>query len=165
MSMTLHVICPHVSSLWFPTLSFNRSYWLCNGSLSQMCTESETLVALSATFLPLFQRPGLLFQFSHRKNQERARSGVNHTIHGLFGNWVFLELEITNSSKIIQNKDGEQAIWQVKSHEQDRLGLISDQHEPLPAVTWRPSGAGTGPPTVDILKITETNYKNTKRKG
>ena len=111
MSMTLHVICPHVSSLRFPTLSFNRSYWLCNGSLSQICTESETLVALSVTFLPLFQRPGLLFQFSHRKNQERARSGVNHTIHGLFGNWVFPELEITNTLKIIQNKDGEQAIY------------------------------------------------------
>ena len=99
-----HVICPHISSL----LGFNRSYWLCNGSLSQICTESETLVALSATFLPLFQRPGLLFQFSHRKNQARARSGVNHTIHGLFGNWVFPEL---NSFKIIQNKDGEQAIY------------------------------------------------------
>ena len=82
-----------------------------NGSLSQICTESETLVALSATFLPLFQRPGLLFQFSHRKNQERARSGVNHTIHGLFGNWVFPELEITNSFKIIQNAGRKQAIY------------------------------------------------------
>ena len=70
-----------------------------------------TLVALSTTFLPLFQRPRLLFQFSHRKNRERARSGVNHTIHGLFGNWVFPELEITNALKIIQNKDGEQAIY------------------------------------------------------
>ena len=76
-----------------------------------MWTESETLVALSATFLPLFQRPGLLFQFSHRKNQERARSGVNHTIHGLFGNWVFPELEITNSFKIIQNAGRKQAIY------------------------------------------------------
>ena len=111
MSMTLHVICPHASCVRFPTLSFNRSYWLCNGSLSQMWTESETLVALSATFLPLFQRPGLLFQFSHRKNQERARSGVNHTIHGLFGNWVFPELEITNSFKIIQNAGRKQAIY------------------------------------------------------
>ena len=101
-----HVICPHISSL----LGFNRSYWLCNGSLSQICTESETLVALSATFLPLFQRPGLLFQFSHRKNQARARSGVNHTIHGLFGNWVFLELEITNSFKTIKENEGRKQV-------------------------------------------------------
>ena len=53
--------------------------------------------------------------------------------------------------------------FSLHPNEQGRLGSISDQHEPLPAVTWRPSGAGKGPPTVDILKITETNYKNTKR--
>ena len=48
---------------------------------------------------------------------------MNHTIHGLFGNWVFLELEITNSFKTIKENEGRKQVIYDKLKAMSRIDL------------------------------------------